>query len=255
MQTSPGLADQILADLPSLDTLDARLAVVLGVAFLVFLLPHWLAARALAPDPTAGRIFAAALLQLAALLACVALQGYAVSFFGSSGASFAAAVVFLVFSLVVAAIYDIGFFRGVAYNGIIAAFVVGTGWAADRMLYRESGGLMARIWGSSGTVAEGGKETRAPAATAEVAGKAAPAPPPKPAPTPSPAPTPHYATVQEAQAAAIARYPELGRPGSPFNQRFLERHAGLKANDAEVLKSPDWPMKVASEVAGDFGMK
>ena len=261
MQPSPGLADLLLAELPSLDKLDARLAVVLGVALMVFVLPHWLAARALAPEPTLGRVVATALIQLAAVLVSIAAQGYALSIFGSSGAALAGIVLVLIFALITAAIYEFGFVRGLAYNAIVAAFVLGAGWAADRMFYRDQGGLVAKIWG-------------APPAAAEAP---TPAPPPpssttKPVPiatnlsggtTPAaaslpkllPPVTPRYATVQDAQAAAIARYSDLAKAGSPFNQRFLEKHAAYKAKNDPILNSPDWPMVIATEVAGEVAAR
>jgi hypothetical protein len=64
-----------------------------------------------------------------------------------------------------------------------------------------------------------------------------------------------FATLQEAQAAAVRRYPDLGKAGSPFNQRFLEKHAAYKAKNDPILNSPDWPMHIATEVAGDLATR
>ena len=264
MQPSPGLADLLLAELPSLDKFDGRLAVVLAVGLMVFVLPHWVAARALAPEPTTGRVVATAFTQLALVLVAIAAQGYALSIFGSSGATLAGIVLVLIFALVTAAIYEFGFVRGLAYNAIVAALVLSAGWVADRMFYREEGGLVAHIWGPSQAPADTPKTTAAPGMTPQLAAKS----PSVAAGTPAgtslkssslpkllPPVTPRYATVQDAQAAAIVRYPDLAKASSPFNQRFLEKHAAYKAKHDPILDSPDWPMKIATEVAGDLAAR
>ena len=264
MQPSPGLADLLLAELPSLDKFDGRLAVVLGLAIMVFVLPHWLAARALAPEPTPGRIVATALIQLAAVLVAIAAQGYAVSIFGSNGATLAGIALVLIFALVTAAIYEFGFVRGLAYNAIVAAFILCVGWTADRLFYRGEGGLVAHIWGAPAASLDATKAAAASAAPAQLAPKLPPvADGPasesslKSASLPKllPPVTPRYATVQDAQAAAITRYPDLAKASSPFNQRFLEKHAAYKAKHDPILDSPDWPMKIATEVAGDLAAR
>ena len=65
----------------------------------------------------------------------------------------------------------------------------------------------------------------------------------------------NFASLQEAQAAAVRRYPELGKAGSTFNQRFLQKHAAYKAKNDPILSSLDWPMKIAAEVAGELSAR
>jgi hypothetical protein len=60
---------------------------------------------------------------------------------------------------------------------------------------------------------------------------------------------PVFATEADAQAAALARYPELGVAGSPFNTAFLQKHKDAQANRPDLLRSPGWPMVLADEVA------
>jgi hypothetical protein len=62
---------------------------------------------------------------------------------------------------------------------------------------------------------------------------------------------PQFATVQDAQAAALARYPDLAKPDSPFNRRFLEKHTAYKAKSDAMLTGTDWPMRIANEVAAE----
>jgi hypothetical protein len=84
--------------------------------------------------------------------------------------------------------------------------------------------------------------------------------PPKPETAPPAAPKPSelpaqaaiqsgYASVLEAQQAAMKRYPELGVAGSKFNATFVELHTQAKAKRPGLLTENDWPMVLANEVA------
>ena len=52
-----------------------------------------------------------------------------------------------------------------------------------------------------------------------------------------------------AQLAAMKKYPELSRYGSPFNREFLQRVARYTENDPAFLQNANWPLAVADEVA------
>lgn len=65
-------------------------------------------------------------------------------------------------------------------------------------------------------------------------------------------PKPTFTSEKDAQAAALAKYPALGVAGSAFNKAFLEKHAKLRQDNSPLLGNPDWPMKVAEEVAREL---
>ena len=54
---------------------------------------------------------------------------------------------------------------------------------------------------------------------------------------------------KQASAQAIAKYPELGKVGSPFNVEFMRRVKIRSAEDAKFLSDKSWPLKLADEVA------
>lgn len=58
-------------------------------------------------------------------------------------------------------------------------------------------------------------------------------------------------TTQAAQAEAVRLYPELGKAGSPINQRFLKEVDEAKRANDPVLAKPDWPVTIAKRVAGE----
>jgi tetrahydromethanopterin S-methyltransferase subunit G len=63
-----------------------------------------------------------------------------------------------------------------------------------------------------------------------------------------------FVSVKAAQAAAMHRYPDLGKSGSAFNQRFLEKHKRYQSERPDVLLSNEWPMLIAIEVANELGV-
>lgn len=76
-----------------------------------------------------------------------------------------------------------------------------------------------------------------------------------PAATPAPrtTPPPDYAAANlAAQRAAMARYPALGVAASPFNRTFLAAVQRLKRTDPDYFADPQWPLRLADEVAGEL---
>lgn len=55
--------------------------------------------------------------------------------------------------------------------------------------------------------------------------------------------------TQQWQGRALAEFPALGVPGSPFNSLFLGRVRQLKAKKSALLQDPSWPYQVARQVA------
>lgn len=55
------------------------------------------------------------------------------------------------------------------------------------------------------------------------------------------------------QRAAVEKYPALGMAGSPLNTMFVARVKLCRSTRPEVFQSPDWPMKLADEVARELG--
>ena len=51
------------------------------------------------------------------------------------------------------------------------------------------------------------------------------------------------------QLEAMAKYPELGRAGSPFNREFLARMWHHAAGDRTVFQNERWPVALADEIA------
>jgi hypothetical protein len=54
----------------------------------------------------------------------------------------------------------------------------------------------------------------------------------------------------ESKKRALASHPELGVDGSTFNWAFGELYRRLLAEKSQRLLSAEWPMDLASEVAG-----
>ncbi len=58
-------------------------------------------------------------------------------------------------------------------------------------------------------------------------------------------------TVQTSQAKAVRLYPELGRAGSPMNQRFLKAFREATKTHDPILSHPDWPLEIANRIANE----
>ena len=55
--------------------------------------------------------------------------------------------------------------------------------------------------------------------------------------------------VKESQARAISRHPDLAKPGSALNARFVARYSEMKAQNSVKLRLPDWPEELADACA------
>jgi hypothetical protein len=80
----------------------------------------------------------------------------------------------------------------------------------------------------------------------------APAPAPSAAVAPPPAAETYAAAVKDAQHAAVARYPALGKAGTEFNTRFVTAYRQLRASDPNYFSDPEWPLHLADEIARDL---
>jgi hypothetical protein len=201
-----------------------------GILFLILILPHWIAAKMLAPRPTAGRVIGAAFFQgLFAVAAFVGVLLLGIAF-GQGMFLISGIFVIILSSLVSAGIYGFGFGRGLLYNILVVVAFIGITWTVNKL---AEDGPLARLLKRPGDLKSAKTNTETPEA-----GKT----------------ETHYSTVQEAQAAAIQRYPDLGKAGTPFNQRFLEKHKRYQAETPDVLVASDWPMRIAAEVAGELGV-
>jgi hypothetical protein len=90
------------------------------------------------------------------------------------------------------------------------------------------------------------------AATLAPQPSATPVPSSTPVPTPTPAPvipSPHFATVAEAQAEAVKRYPQLGVAGSQFNIQFVALYKRYQQERPAMFQDNSWPLQLAEEIA------
>jgi len=65
---------------------------------------------------------------------------------------------------------------------------------------------------------------------------------------PSPPPTPQFATVRDAEAEAVRRYPELGTAGSRLNMEFVARYNQYKHTRPAYFNDTSWPIRLAEEI-------
>jgi hypothetical protein len=61
-------------------------------------------------------------------------------------------------------------------------------------------------------------------------------------------------TEQDWQQVAISKYPELALTGTPLNTMFVARVKTCRAKRPEVFQRPDWPLKLADEVASELSV-
>ena len=205
------------------DDAQTQTAIATGILFLLLLLPHFIAAKMLAPRPTALRIFATAVLQVIFVFGA-SFVVFTLLVLGGAGVSgFAGLFVFILSALVTAGIYGFGFGKGVVYNVLVVLLFAGIWWGLNMA---GQAGLLDPLLG---------KRASSPVAkTAEDQLR-------------------RFATVKEAQDAALSRYPDLGVAGSPFNQRFVEKHKRYQTEKPDMLASADWPWRLAQEVAAELG--
>jgi hypothetical protein len=55
--------------------------------------------------------------------------------------------------------------------------------------------------------------------------------------------------LSASKAAALKKYPDLGKAGTEFNKAYVERLNKLRAEQPEFLKDSTWPLKLADEIA------
>ena len=56
-------------------------------------------------------------------------------------------------------------------------------------------------------------------------------------------------TVADAQKQALAKYPELGREGSPLHTQFKSLYTAAKQSDPTLLSNPNWPLILADRAS------
>jgi len=56
-------------------------------------------------------------------------------------------------------------------------------------------------------------------------------------------------TVQDWQAKAVEKYPDLGVRGSSLNKRFIDLYTGRKTSNPEFFSNVQWPLLLADELA------
>ncbi len=203
------------------------IAIVCAVFLVVAALAHGVAALLLVPDRTLGRVAAATLLNAIVGVMAIFSELMTESLTGPKGSIGVKIAVFCVFVVLMMGIYRINVGRAIGYTMLASVIFNVTLILVDRVVMHE-GGIMAQK-------ARIQERMSAESSATEI--------------------TQNFASLQEAQAAAVRRYPELGKAGSPFNQRFLQKHAAYKAKNDPILGSLDWPMKIAAEVAGELAAR
>ena len=196
------------------------IAIAIGILLVYLLLGHFIAAKLLISDWTVGRVLAALALHiiLAAIMIPVNLF---LALAGPAGIGLAGILVIIVAGAITAGIYKVSIARGIVYDFAVVFAVAGLGWATGQLVESKYSPL-PYIFGKGADATADGK------------------------------PVPAYATSQEAQAAAVERYPELGKAGSAFNTRFLEKHRVYREKNDPLLQSPNWPLTIAKEVADEL---
>ena len=72
---------------------------------------------------------------------------------------------------------------------------------------------------------------------------------PSPLPTVAPSPADYADSIAASQQAAVAKHPQLGIQGSPFNVKFRTTLARWQARNDRRLRNPNWPELLADECA------
>ena len=223
--------DFLAAKAPTTSSSTTEQVIGWAVAILVLLVPNIIAAKLYAPNATAVRMLSSGVLQIvfAAAIVCTLL---AQPFIGWLAVAIICGVIFVLWSLVNGGIYEFRFDRGLQYTAFVgiclAAVVLGLHWLAESSFGQE------RKWKSPvRAVQEGFAHGMKLGALADRR---------------------NFGTVEEAQMVAVRRYPDLGRAGTPFNQRFLQKYHQHKAANPGMFESPGWPVVIAAEVATELGV-
>ncbi len=56
-------------------------------------------------------------------------------------------------------------------------------------------------------------------------------------------------TVADAQKQALAKYPDIGRVGSPLHTQFMSLYTAAKQSDPTLLSDPNWPLILADRAS------
>jgi len=56
-------------------------------------------------------------------------------------------------------------------------------------------------------------------------------------------------TAADYQQQAVAKFPELGRAGTPFHAKFIELYTATKKSEPDTFKDTKWPLTLAERVA------
>lgn len=230
-------ADPVLSAINSSE-LWSKLGPAIGVILFILLIGHFVAAKLLIPGASVRRVLGAFFVHIAfaAIMIPVSL------FFSLAGVGplgIASLVIILIGGAVTAGIYKVGVGRGIIYNFAVLLAITGIAWGSSKVLESEYNPLVY-FYGKKPESATQGQASSENGASGQSAS------------TSAHKPSSFYATSQEAQAAAMKQYPELGQAGSAFNKRFLEKHRVYKEQNHSVLNSPDWPISVAREVAAEL---
>jgi hypothetical protein len=207
------------------------MAIALGAILVLTLIGHLIAAKILIPNPTGGQIFGAFLLHVIFAVIVIPLN-LLVSLAAPGLLAISGILVILVAGAITAGIYKVSVGRGIIYDLVVVFAVAGIAIGLGQLVESKYSPLNYLVR-KDGPV-ETGEGPGSGAATQEASTAQS------------------YGSSQEAQAAAIKQYPDLGKAGSAFNLRFLEKHRVLKERNDPVLKTPGWPVVLAREVAGEL---
>jgi hypothetical protein len=61
--------------------------------------------------------------------------------------------------------------------------------------------------------------------------------------------------VIDAQKAAVAKYPDLGRAGSPLHTKFLELYHQALDSDPALFANPNWPLIISDQASALLGVE
>ena len=230
---------------PDLKPATSDYMISFGVFILVAIMPHYIAGKILAGEK--ANILKGVLAAVLQILLGFVFLGVAIFAFTLCGASLTSlpwlsgAATIVLLGVLMAGIYSFGVAKGIAYNlatalamfCIIKVLVI---FFDPLPLKKVTAALTTRIIANQFQKFEEVAKTRNPEITAEK--RAA-----------------FFASVTEAQMAAVKKYPALGVAFSPFNKRFIEIHARMKVEQPAKMLTTDWPMEIADLVAAEPDMK
>ena len=204
-----------------------------GLLVLCLLLSNIVAAKIFAPEAKTLVLLAASLLQVvfvSALIVTLTLS----RIHGWVAVVIAALVVFVIWALANGGIYRFPFPSSLGYTAIAAVVIV---TVVTGFHFFVEAGYFERVtsWKWKSPVRAFADQMEASAKVMKISGSR------------------NFATVEEAQAAAVKRYPDLGRTGTEFNRRFVEKYNHYKTNAPNFLNTPNWPWLLAAQVAAEIG--